>query len=168
MAMDKVTASGRSMKNNPGKRIYAPQDPAQNLQWPALPKYKYADVSRGPRLRSADKIRKQPGVDTIDVLQFHVWDDSWTDESESAPPSSVSKEGLIRAFGLSLNRWEPGTNQSHPHRPGRRHPGHLQHFRSGARRQALPALQGNEDRHHRAVPLDEGSLGGKRLSKPAS
>ena len=48
------------------------------------------------------------GVETIDLQQLHVWDDTWTD----APGwiravETLKREGAIRAFGISVNRWEP-------------------------------------------------------------
>ena len=101
---------GEAMKNNKGKRLYAASKiPPKNLQWPALPKYKYSDVFPADHVfKYADKIRKQLGVDTIDVLQCHVWDDSWTDEPEfRSTVERLKREKLIHAFGLSLNRWEP-------------------------------------------------------------
>jgi len=101
---------GEAMRNNHGKRIYAASKiPPKNLQWPALSKYKYSDVFPADHVfKYADKICKQLGVDTIDVLQYHVWDDSWADEPEfRSAVERLKREGLIRAFGLSLNRWEP-------------------------------------------------------------
>jgi aryl-alcohol dehydrogenase-like predicted oxidoreductase len=101
---------GEAIKNNQGKRIYAASKiPPKNLQWPALPKYKYSDVFPADHVfKYADKIRKQLGVDTIDILQYHVWDDSWTDEPEfRSTVERLKREGFIHAFGLSLNRWEP-------------------------------------------------------------
>ena len=48
-----------------------------------LPEYKYSDVFSAQHVfKYADLIRKQLRVDTIDVLQFHVWVDRWTDEPE--------------------------------------------------------------------------------------
>ena len=48
------------------------------------------------------------GVDRIDLLQFHVWDDSWAGEQEWIDTvGELRSSGRIRAFGLSLNRWEP-------------------------------------------------------------
>ena len=54
-------------------------------QWPALPNYKYSDVFSAQHVfKYADKIRKQLQVDTIDVLQFHVWDDAGPTSPNSA------------------------------------------------------------------------------------
>jgi aryl-alcohol dehydrogenase-like predicted oxidoreductase len=47
-------------------------------------------------------------VDSIDVLQFHVWDDSWTNEPDfRSTVEKLKKDGWIKYFGLSLNRWQP-------------------------------------------------------------
>src|SRR5579863_6703169 len=100
---------GETMARNQ-KRLYAASKiPPANGKWPALPKYKYHDVfSKDHVLKYADQIRKKLRVDSIDVLQFHVWDDSWTDDPEFRSTVEQLKDGgWIRYFGLSLNRWEP-------------------------------------------------------------
>ena len=41
--------------------------------------YKYRDVFSAEHVfKYADMIRKQLRVDTIDLLQFHVWYDAWS------------------------------------------------------------------------------------------
>src|SRR5580692_933083 len=53
-------------------------------------------------------IREKLGTNSIDLLQFHVWDDSWTGEAEFRETvEKLKSEKLIRFFGLSLNRWQP-------------------------------------------------------------
>lgn len=101
---------GKIIAANPKKRLYAASKiPPKNLRWPASPKYKYQDVFPPDHVFTyADMIRKQLGTDTIDVLQFHVWDDSWTDEPDFRKTvEKLKRDNVIRAFGLSLNRWEP-------------------------------------------------------------
>ncbi|MGC2197788.1 MAG: aldo/keto reductase [Terriglobales bacterium] len=101
---------GEALAQNTGKRIYAASKiPPKNLQWPASPKYKYADVFPADHVfKYAKLIAEKLRVETIDLLQFHVWDDSWTDEPEFRETVERLKgEGWIRSFGLSLNRWEP-------------------------------------------------------------
>ena len=70
-------------RNSQGKRLYAASKiPPANDRWPALPEYKYGDVFSPQHVfKYADLIRKQLRVDTIDLLQFHVWDDSWTERA---------------------------------------------------------------------------------------
>jgi aryl-alcohol dehydrogenase-like predicted oxidoreductase len=101
---------GQILSRNPSKRLYAASKiPPLNDKWPASAKYKYQDVFPADHVfRCARLIREKLGSDSIDLLQFHVWDDSWTDEPDFRKTVEKLKgEGLIRSFGLSLNRWEP-------------------------------------------------------------
>jgi aryl-alcohol dehydrogenase-like predicted oxidoreductase len=101
---------GEIIMRNKGKRLYAASKiPPKNEQWPALPSYKYKDVFPTDHVfQYARKIREKLRTDVIDVLQFHVWDDSWVDEPEfHETVRNLKRQGLIRYFGLSLNRWEP-------------------------------------------------------------
>ena len=101
---------GEIMERNKGKRIYAASKiPPKNLQWPASPKDKLRDVFPADHvLKYARMIREKLRTEAIDVLQYHVWDDSWTDDPEfRSTVDKLKAEGLIRFFGLSINRWEP-------------------------------------------------------------
>lgn len=101
---------GETIANNKGKRLFtASKIPPMNGMWPALPKYKYRDVFPAEHVfRYTDLILEQLRTDSIDVLQFHVWDDNWTDEPDFRKTvEKLKNDGKIRAFGLSLNRWEP-------------------------------------------------------------
>lgn len=101
---------GQTIAKNKGKRLFAASKiPPKNERWPALPEYKYHDVFPPDHvLKYADLIRKQLGTDSIDLLQFHVWTDDWTDEPDFRKTvEKLKHDGTIRYFGLSLNRWEP-------------------------------------------------------------
>jgi aryl-alcohol dehydrogenase-like predicted oxidoreductase len=101
---------GQTLAKNKGKRLFAASKiPPKNERWPALPKYKYKDVFPPDHVfKYADLIRKQLGTDSIDLLQFHVWTDKWTDDPDFRKTvEKLKKDGTIRYFGLSLNRWEP-------------------------------------------------------------
>lgn len=101
---------GKTIAGNPGKRLYAASKiPPKNERWPALPKYKYHDVFPPDHVfKYADRIRKNLGTNSIDVLQFHVWTDEWTDELDfRSTVEKLKRDGIIKFFGLSLNRWEP-------------------------------------------------------------
>jgi aryl-alcohol dehydrogenase-like predicted oxidoreductase len=101
---------GQTMAKNKGKRLYAASKvPPKNERWPAQPSYIYHDVfPPGHVFEYADLIRKQLGTDSIDLLQFHVWTDEWTDEPDfRTTVEKLKRDGTIRYFGLSLNRWEP-------------------------------------------------------------
>jgi aryl-alcohol dehydrogenase-like predicted oxidoreductase len=91
-------------------RLYsASKIPPMNKRWPALPEYKYGEVFPPQHVfKYADLIRKKIGVDSIDLLQLHVWSDSWATEPDFRKTvEKLKQDGIIRAFGLSLNRWEP-------------------------------------------------------------
>jgi aryl-alcohol dehydrogenase-like predicted oxidoreductase len=101
---------GQTIAKNKGKRLFAASKiPPKNERWPALPEYKYHDVFPPDHVfKYADLIRKQLGTDSIDLLQFHVWTDEWTDEADFRKTvEKLKRDGTIRYFGLSLNRWEP-------------------------------------------------------------
>jgi aryl-alcohol dehydrogenase-like predicted oxidoreductase len=101
---------GQTIAKNNGKRLFAASKiPPKNERWPALPEYKYHDVFPPDHVfKYADVIRKQLGTDSIDLLQFHVWTDNWTDETDFRETlEKLKRDGIIRHFGLSLNRWEP-------------------------------------------------------------
>ncbi len=63
---------------NPSKRLFAASKiPPLNGKWPARSAYKYQDVFPADHVfKHADLIRKKLRVDSIDLLQFHVWDDT--------------------------------------------------------------------------------------------
>ena len=101
---------GQILARNPGKRLYAASKiPPLNDKWPASAKYKYHDVfPAGHVFKYTRLIREKLGTASIDLLQFHVWDDSWTHEPDFRNTvEKLKSDGLIRSFGLGLNRWEP-------------------------------------------------------------
>ncbi len=156
---------GETLAHNQGKRIYsASKIPPKNLQWPALPKYKYSDVFPADHVfKYAEKIREKLQVKTIDVLQYHVWDDSWTDEPEfRSTVERLKRDGLIHAFGLSLNRWEP-ENGIKAIRTGLIDVVQVIYniFDQAPEDKLFPVCQELNIGVIARVPLDEGSLGGK-------
>lgn len=101
---------GQTVARNRGKRLYAASKiPPKNLRWPAQAGSKYQDVFPLDHVfKYADLIRRQLGTDAIDLLQFHVWNDEWVDEPDFRNTvEKLKRDGIVRHFGLSLNRWEP-------------------------------------------------------------
>ncbi len=98
------------VRNNPGKEIIiATKVPPKNWEWPANPKQNIKDTYPAEHIidytkRSLENL----GVDRIDIQQLHTWDDTWAESDEwQKAADQLKREGLIRLFGLSLNRWEP-------------------------------------------------------------
>ena len=155
---------GEIMARNSAKRLYAASKiPPANDKWPAVPQYKYRDVFSPEHVfKYADLIRKQLRVDTIDLLQFHVWDDSWTDNPDFRSTVEKLKDGgWIRFFGLSLNRWEP-ENGIKALRTGLVDVVQVIYniFDQSPEDELFPACQELSVGVIARVPLDEGSLAG--------
>lgn len=156
---------GDIMQRNSGKRLYAASKiPPGNLQWPALPSYRYGDVFSAQHVfKYADLIRKQLRVDTIDVLQFHVWSDTWTEEPEfRSTVEKLKRDGVVRSFGLSINRWE-AENGIKALRTGLVDVVQVIYniFDQAPEDELFPVCQELNIGVIARVPLDEGSLGGK-------
>jgi aryl-alcohol dehydrogenase-like predicted oxidoreductase len=156
---------GEIMSRNAGKRIYAASKiPPGNDRWPALPEYKYDDVFSPQHVfRYADLIRKQLRVDTIDLLQFHVWDDSWAGEPEfRSTIEKLKRDKTIRFFGLSINRWQ-AENGIKALRTGLVDVVQVIYniFDQAPEDELFPVCQELNIGVIARVPLDEGSLGGK-------
>ncbi len=108
-------------------------------------------------------IRKQLGTDTIDLLQFHVWSDTWADEPDFGNTvDKLKQDGVISNFGLSLNRWEP-ENGIKVMRTGLVDAVQVIYsiFDQSPEDELFPACQELNVGVIVRVALDEGSLGGK-------
>jgi len=89
--------------------VVATKIPPKNTKWPALRSYALADVFPADHIKaSTEQSLKNLGVSTIDVQQFHVWTDEWTDDpSWQRAIDDLKRQKMIHAFGISINRWEP-------------------------------------------------------------
>jgi aryl-alcohol dehydrogenase-like predicted oxidoreductase len=106
----------RAKKNNstggPDKKLYAATKiPPKNRRWPSRPEYSLDD-SYPPDyiVEYVDRSLKNIGADTLDLIQFHTWEDIWLNDERL--PRAIEKlraTGKVRAVGISLNRWEPAT-----------------------------------------------------------
>jgi aryl-alcohol dehydrogenase-like predicted oxidoreductase len=160
---------GKILSANRGKRLYAASKvPPLNDKWPASPKDKYRDVFPAEHVfKYARLIREKLGVDSIDLLQFHVWDDSWTSETEFRETVEKLKgDGWIRFFGLSLNRWQP-ENGIKALRAGLVDVVQVIYniFDQSPEDELFPVCEELNIGVIARVPLDEGSLGGKMTAE---
>jgi len=47
-------------------------------------------------------------LQSVDLQQFHVWSDAWAEDDRwQRAVDDLKREGLIRGFGISINRWQP-------------------------------------------------------------
>jgi aryl-alcohol dehydrogenase-like predicted oxidoreductase len=101
---------GILLDNHRGQRVFTTTKvPPKSRQWPSRRGVPLSDVFPRSYVRQyVDISRSNLGVDTIDLLQLHVWEDDWITRSElSQTVAELKREGAIRGFGISLNRWEP-------------------------------------------------------------
>src|SRR4051812_11535743 len=98
------------IKRHPGKKLYvATKVPPKNRKWPSKPTYKLEDVFPADYIiEYTEKSLKNLGVETIDLQQFHVWEDSWAGQDEwKEAITTLTQQGKVQAWGVSVNRWEP-------------------------------------------------------------
>lgn len=101
---------GDLLKRNTGKRLYAATKiPPMNFKWPSKPEYKLEDVFPASHIiEYTEKSLKNLQVETIDLMQFHVWEDAWANRDEwKKAVQKLTQEGKVQAWGISVNRWEP-------------------------------------------------------------
>ena len=101
---------GRLVRANEGKRLYtATKIPPKNRKWPSRRGMKLDDVFPPEYVREyAARSQANLGVERIDLLQFHVWEDAWADDARwQRAMEELKREGIIGAVGISINRWEP-------------------------------------------------------------
>jgi aryl-alcohol dehydrogenase-like predicted oxidoreductase len=101
---------GQLLKRQAGTRLYsATKIPPKNRSWPARLEYTLDDVYPPDYIREyTEKSLENIGVSTIDLQQFHVWSDTWADDVRwQRAVSRLKEEGLVRAVGISINRWQP-------------------------------------------------------------
>lgn len=83
--------------------------PPKNLAWPSK---RGDDIRRiFPRdhiLTYTKRTLANLGQSPVDLMLFHVWEDDWRQEPEwQETVQFLKKEGLVKAFGISVNTWEP-------------------------------------------------------------
>ena len=101
---------GALIRRHSDKKIYAATKiPPKNFTWPSRREFTLDECFPPDHIREyTEKSLRNLGVDTIDLQQFHVWEDAWAgDERWQRTIEDLKKEGKIRAAGISINRWEP-------------------------------------------------------------
>jgi aryl-alcohol dehydrogenase-like predicted oxidoreductase len=101
---------GKLVRAYPEKKLYtATKIPAKNFTWPSQRAFSLDDCYPPDHIEQyvLDSL-KNSGLESFDLMQFHVWEDHWVeDERWIRKMEDLKTRGLIRAVGISLNRWEP-------------------------------------------------------------
>jgi aryl-alcohol dehydrogenase-like predicted oxidoreductase len=101
---------GELLRRHPRARLYtATKIPPKNARWPARSEYPLDEVFPADHIRDfTERSLTNLGQSTLDLIQFHVWTDAWADDRRwQRAVGALKDEGLVRAVGISINRWEP-------------------------------------------------------------
>ncbi|HEY7404760.1 MAG TPA: aldo/keto reductase [Candidatus Angelobacter sp.] len=101
---------GNLLRQHKQMRLYAATKiPPKNSQWTGLSNIALEDVFPSQHIREYTyRSLENLGIDVIDLQQFHAWNDEWArDERWQRSVSDLKAEGVVRSFGISVNRWEP-------------------------------------------------------------
>jgi aryl-alcohol dehydrogenase-like predicted oxidoreductase len=147
-----------------GHKIYvATKVPPKNSLWPARPGIGIEEVFPYRYIiECAEQSLRNLGLESIDLLQLHVWNPEWIDADDWRRAfGELKRSGKVRAVGISINDHEPESA--------------LDVIRSGLidtvqviynifdqtpERQLFPLCQKENIGVLARVPLDEGSLTG--------
>ena len=101
---------GALVKRHSDKKVYtATKVPPKNFTWPSQSHFKLEEVFPYDHIiEYTEKSLKNLDAETVDLLQFHVWEDAWSEQDDwKRAVEQLKQDGKIQGIGLSLNRWEP-------------------------------------------------------------
>ena len=101
---------GKLLRRHSDKKLYAATKiPPKNFIWPSKAGFQLKDCFPASHIiEYTEKSLKNLNVDQIDLQQFHVWEDAWSDQDEwKSAIEKLTKEGKVAHWGVSVNRWEP-------------------------------------------------------------
>lgn len=156
--------AGQIIRANPGKTLYfCSKLPPKNYKWPSR-RTDTLDDTYPPEWMEEYTLRilGASNLPKIDLLLLHTWEDSWLEDDRLTKSiANLRRQGLIGAFGISLNRWEPW-NGLKAVKSGLVDAVQAVHniFDQDVEDELLPACQQHDVGVIARVPFDEGSLTG--------
>jgi aryl-alcohol dehydrogenase-like predicted oxidoreductase len=100
---------GQTVRTRDENVHVATKIPPKNRIWPAPAGLHPDETFPADHVReSTEASLRNLGLDTIDVQQFHVWQDEWLGEGDwQEAVEDLKREGKIRHFGVSINDHQP-------------------------------------------------------------
>jgi aryl-alcohol dehydrogenase-like predicted oxidoreductase len=156
---------GQMLRDHPDKKLYAATKiPPKNREWPSRREYSLEDCFPPDHIEEyVHKSLANLGVESIDLIQFHTWEDLWLqDDRWATKMDELRSQGLIKAVGISINRWEPW-NGVKTVRSGLIDAVQVIYniFDQAPEDELFPACEEMDVAVIARVPFDEGSLTGK-------
>ena len=93
-----------------GKKLFITSKiPSKKFEWPAHESSLLSEsFPKEHIIKSTERSLKNLNREYIDLQQFHVWNDNWTEEDEwQEAIEQLKKEGKVRFFGISINDHQP-------------------------------------------------------------
>lgn len=92
-----------------GKVIIATKIPPKNMLWPARIGVAIEEVFPAEHIEQrVDESLKHLGVETIDLMQFHVWQDAFVEDNGwKDMVQKITKAGKVKHWGISVNDYQP-------------------------------------------------------------
>ena len=106
---ERLVGAALALHGTQDRPIVATKIPLQTGVWPATDAMRIEDCYSAEWIRSCtERSLSRLGVECLDLQQFHMWTDAWTDDHQWRDAIvSLKKEGKIRFFGVSTNDHEP-------------------------------------------------------------
>jgi aryl-alcohol dehydrogenase-like predicted oxidoreductase len=101
---------GQTVRANPDKKLYtASKIPPRNRKWPSKRSFTLDDCYPPDYIEEyVHRSLKNTGLESLDLMQFHTWEDDWVEDDRWAKKlTDLKSQGLIQTIGISINRWEP-------------------------------------------------------------
>ncbi len=101
---------GQLIKKFPEKKLYiTTKIPPKNFMYPMEPTYKLEDTFPAEHMiEYVNKSLLNLDVKQIDLVLLHGWDDVWANDVRwQNVVKDLKQKGIIKAFGISIDRWEP-------------------------------------------------------------
>jgi aryl-alcohol dehydrogenase-like predicted oxidoreductase len=156
---------GQLVRANPDKKLYAATKiPPKNRKWPSQRHFTLDEVFPPDYIEEyALRSLENASLDHFDLVQFHVWEDAWLeDERWIKKMEDLRDQGLLKAIGISINRWEPWNGVQTVRS------GHIDAvqviynvFDQNPEDELFPACEEMDVAVIARVPFDEGALTGK-------
>ena len=100
---------GQVVRERPERIYVATKVPPKNSVWPAEAGTPVDEVFPADYVRAcAERSLGNLGVERIDLLQLHVWNDDWTDQGDwREAVDDLRSSGKVGHFGVSINDHQP-------------------------------------------------------------
>lgn len=102
---------GELVRSFPDRKLYtATKIPPKNFRWPSRREFTLEDCFPPDHIEEyVTKSLENAGLQSFDLMQLHTWEDSWLEDDRWVRKMNDLKEqGLLKAIGISINRWECG------------------------------------------------------------